>query len=110
MSDDYIERKEFHNRLDEIRDNIANERKGLREDIQEMKETLNNGVTTRAKENRKELKGMKAKLNRIESKIDKAQGSMGMLRLVGATLGGSLAAVGSILGILKILGAFAHWT
>lgn len=110
LSGEYIDRKEFNNKLSELKTEIKNERQGLHKDIQEMKEVLNNGVKRRAEENKKELKSVDKKLSSIESKIDKAQGGLSTLGTIGTVLISSVTSVGAFVGILKALGILSHWT
>jgi chromosome segregation ATPase len=110
MSGEYIDRKEFHNTLTDLKKEIKEERKDLREDIQGMKETLNNGVKTKAEQNRSELKEVNDKLNEINSKLDKAEGGLSGLKMAGAILVSAITSVGGVVAVLKALGALSHWT
>lgn len=111
MSDhEYIERKEFHDTLDDLKSKIKNDRQGLRDDIQSMQQTLNNGVKSRAQDNREDIKEIREKVNEINSKLDRAQGGFSGLKIAGMMLATTIASVGSVVGIFKALGALAHWT
>lgn len=97
MSDDYVERKEF---LSSVKD--------LRNDIQNMQQTLNNGVKRRAEENQEAIKENNKELKEINSKLDKAEGGFSTLRLIGITIASAITVTGSLVGILKVLGALGH--
>lgn len=110
MSGEYIDRKEFHDTLDDLKNEIKDERKDLRDDIQSVQETLNNGVKQRAKENRKEIKEINDNLNSINSKLDKAQGGLSGIRMAGAIFVSAVTSVGTVVGVLRALGALSHWS
>jgi len=110
MSDDeYINRKELYETLDDLKSEIKDERQGLREDIQNMQETLNNGVKSRSQENREDIKEIRVKVNEINSKIDRAQGGLSGLKIAGVILGSTITSVGSVVAVLYQLGALGHW-